>query len=53
MLQVIVAVTQTMSGCEIRQLLPLEKVKSKVWEYFGFSANGEFSEKDKKKRSVL
>ena len=40
--------------CEIRQLLPLEKAKSKVWEYFGFPAeNNEFSEKDKKKRSVL
>ena len=36
--------------CEIRQLLPLEQAKSKVWEYFGFPTdNGEFSEKDEKK----
>ena len=39
---------------ETRELLPLEKAKSKVWEYFGFPAeNGEFSEKDKKKRNEV
>ena len=32
------------------ELLPLNKVKSSVWEYIGFPAkNGDFSEKDKKK----
>ena len=37
--------------CEIRQLLLLEKAKSKVWEYFRFpTENSEFSEKDKKNR---
>ena len=31
-------------------LLPLEKGKSAVWEYFGFpSRDGEFIEKDKKR----
>ena len=44
------------SGCstdssgECRELLPLDKVKSSIWEYFGFPAkNGDFAEKDKKK----
>ena len=42
------------SSNELRELLPLEKAKSTVWEYFGFPAeNGEFTEKDKKKRSEV
>ena len=39
------------SKCE---LLPLEKAKSAVWNYFGFPAQGgEFIEKDKKKRTTV
>ena len=36
------------------ELLPLEKAKSAVWNYFGFPAqSGEFIEKDKKKRTTV
>ena len=36
------------------KLLPLEKAKSAVWNYFGFPAQGgEFIEKDKKKRTTV
>ena len=39
------------SKCE---LLPLEKAKIAVWNYFGFPAQGgEFIEKDKKKRTTV
>ena len=37
-----------------RELLPLEKATSAVWNYFGFKAQGgEFIEKDKKKRTTV
>ena len=37
-----------------RKLLPLEKAKSAVWNYFGFPAQGgEFIEKDKKRTTVF
>ena len=36
------------------ELLPLEKAKSAVWNYFGFPAqSGEFIEKDNKKRTTV
>ena len=41
--------------CEtFRELLRLEKVKSPVWDYFGFpAANGQYLEKDKKKQTEV
>ena len=46
-----IAGCSTDSSCERRELLPLYKGKSGVWDYFGFPAkNGDFTEKDKKKR---
>ena len=42
------------SVSEERMLLPLEKAKSGVWDYFGFPAQGgDFIEKDKKKRTTV
>ena len=39
---------------ESNQLLPLEKAKSAVWDYFVFPAeNGEFREKEKKKQTEV
>ena len=39
---------------EHHELLPLDKAKSSIWEYFGFPAkNGDFTEKDKKKRTEV
>ena len=36
------------------QLLPLEKAKSAVWDYFRFpSENGQFKEKEKKKQTEV
>ena len=44
----------TDSSGERRELLPLDKAKSSVWEYFGFPAkNGDFAKKDKKKRTEI
>ena len=44
----------TDSSSEHRKLLPLDRAKSSVWEYFGFPAeNGNFTEKDKKKRTTV
>ena len=38
----------------IRQLLPLERAESAVWNYFGFPTQGGwFIEKDKKKRTTV
>ena len=43
----------TDSSSEHRELLPLDRAKSSVWEYFGFPAeNGDFTEKGKKKRTT-
>ena len=42
------------SASQCVELLPLEKSKSPVWSYFGFSArDGGFIEKDKKKRQTV
>ena len=42
------------SSNELCKLLPLEKAKSTIWEYFGLlTENGEFTEKDKKKWSEV
>ena len=44
----------TDSSGERRELLLLDKAKSSVWEYFGFTAkNGDFAKKDKKKRTEV
>ena len=44
----------TDSSGECRELLPLDKAKSSMWEYFGFPAkNGDFAKKDKKKRTEV
>ena len=44
----------TDSSSEHRELLPLDRAKSSVWEYFGFPAeNGDFTEKGKKKRTTV
>ena len=44
----------TKTSSDLHELLPLEKAKSTVWQYFGFPAeNGEFTEKDRKKRSEV
>ena len=40
------------SSNELRELLPFEKAKSGVWEYFGFPAD-EFTERDRRKRNEV
>ena len=40
----------TDSSAENRKLLPFDKAKNAVWQYFGFPVkNGDFEEKDKRK----
>ena len=47
-------VCSTDSSGEYRELLPLDKAKSSVWEYFGFPVKkGDFTKKDKKKRTEV
>jgi len=47
-----------MADCELVdcdvELLPLPGAKATVWQHFGFQArNGEFKEKDKRKRNEV
>lgn len=42
------------SSSDLCELLPLGKVKSGVWQYFGFpTENGEFTEKGRRKRNEI
>jgi len=55
----ITAYLNNMVDCELvvdgdSELLPLPGSRGKVWRYFGFQArNGEFIERDKRKRNVF
>jgi len=46
--------TSSSDSSEHRELLPLDKAKNGVWQYFGFPAtNADFAERDKKKRTEV